>query len=134
MTNCRHVQTYAGIGYKNICNRGDRMSSRSLRRSTSVLTAILFAITGVALSQAPGTGAITGTVNDPAGLTVSGAKVSVIGDSTDQERTVLTASTGTFTVPLLTPGSYTVKVNASGFEEKIAVSYTHLTLPTIYSV
>ena len=95
------------------------MSSRSLRRSTSVLTAILFAITGVALSQAPGTGAITGTVNDPAGLTVSGAKVSVIDDSTDQERTALTASTGTFTVPLLTPGSYTVKVNASGFEEKI---------------
>lgn len=95
------------------------MSFRGLWQSKAMLAGILLAITGVATSQAPGTGAITGTVNDPSGLSVSGAKVSIKSDSTDQIRNVLTAPSGTFAVPLLAPGSYTVTVDSPGFEEKI---------------
>lgn len=94
------------------------MNAQSLSRFVN-LAAILFSITGATFGQAPGTGAITGTVYDPSGRTVSNATVSVINESTDMKRSTVTAPAGTFTLPLLTPGSYTVKVNATGFDEKM---------------
>jgi hypothetical protein len=111
----QQIYSYAGIGIKNIGNRSNKMSAQIVRSYATTLTLILLVITGTALGQAPGTGAITGTVYDPSGSTVSGATVSVTSDSTGLERTIISASTGTFTVPLLSPGSYTVKVSASGF-------------------
>ncbi len=71
-------------------------------------------------AQAPGTGAIIGRVYDPAGLVVSGAQVTVMNDSTQVMRSISTAPTGEFTVPLLTPGLYSVTVTAAGFDDKAA--------------
>jgi hypothetical protein len=122
MTSIQRTCPYAGVGLKHICKWGEGMGTHCLRRYGVALTGVIFAMTGAVLGQAPGTGAINGTVVDPSGLTVSNVQVSVVGESTQQFRSAVTASTGAFTVPLLTPGSYTVKVNATGFEEKVVHS------------
>ena len=59
--------------------------------------------------------AITGTVTDPSGAVVQGAKVSVTSEGEGTVRDVTTGSTGVFTVPNLTVGAYRLQVTASGF-------------------
>jgi len=66
-------------------------------------------------AQAPGTGAIVGTVHDPSGLAVNGAAVSAVSESTDLARAATTNSAGVFTMPLLAPGGYSITVNSPGF-------------------
>ncbi|HEY4378850.1 MAG TPA: TonB-dependent receptor [Acidobacteriaceae bacterium] len=70
-------------------------------------------------AQAPGTGAITGIVHDPSGLTVANAKVSTVNESTDATRSSVTNSTGVFSETLLSPGTYTVTVSVPGFEPNV---------------
>ena len=100
--------------------RNGRMNIHDLRLYSKTLAILFFMLAAAASGQAPGTGAITGTVFDPSGLLVSNAKVSVVNDSIQMTRSTQTAPTGEFTVPLLAPGSYSVTVNASGFEQKTA--------------
>lgn len=68
-----------------------------------------------AIAQAPGTGAVSGTVIDPNGLAVKSAHVAVVDEATHVIRTVLTEPRGEFTVPLLSPGTYTLTTTAPGF-------------------
>jgi plastocyanin len=68
-------------------------------------------------AQAPGTGAIVGTVRDPSGLAVGNAVVSAIDESTNLTRSAATNTAGVFKMPLLLPGSYSITVNAPGFAE-----------------
>src|SRR5215469_13267853 len=65
---------------------------------------------------AQGNVTIYGTVTDPSGAAISGAKVTVINEATDQGRDTLSAVDGNFTVPDLPIGSYQIAVNASGFK------------------
>jgi outer membrane receptor protein involved in Fe transport len=60
---------------------------------------------------------ISGKVLDPDGLALPGATVTVTEQNTGFTRTVVTAETGAFTVPNLTPGTYAVSVEMSGFGE-----------------
>jgi hypothetical protein len=76
---------------------------------------LLFALT--AYGQTPGTGAISGNVNDPQSKAVSGAEVVAVNQATHVERVAHSADGGAFEVPLLPPGSYVVKVKAEGFAE-----------------
>src|SRR5262249_30537218 len=62
------------------------------------------------------TGQITGTLNDPNGGVVPGAKVEVINQETAQARTVTSDSEGNFVVTQLLPGTYSIAVTASGFK------------------
>ncbi len=69
-----------------------------------------------AWAQGGATGAISGTVQDPSGAAVSGAKIDIISEATGQSiRQVTADSAGLFTAPLLPVGSYTVEVMAAGF-------------------
>ncbi len=67
-------------------------------------------------AQTAGTGAITGTVVDSSGATVSGASVTVRNSSTGETRSVVSASDGTFRAALLSPATYTVSVEKTGFK------------------
>jgi hypothetical protein len=96
------------------------MNIHDLRRNVCALALGLVIPAAAASGQAPGTGAITGSVYDPSGLVVSSARVSVVNDSTRVSRSTFTAPTGEFTVSLLAPGSYSVTVYVSGFEQKTA--------------
>jgi hypothetical protein len=54
------------------------------------------------------TGALAGTVTDPNGAVVAGATVVVRNEETGQEFNTQTADNGTFNVPVLNTGTYTV--------------------------
>ena len=71
--------------------------------------------TPASYSQTPGTGAISGTVLDPAGSVISDAQVSVINESTGFARPVGAAQDGLFRATLLSPGTYSIEVRAQGF-------------------
>jgi len=69
-------------------------------------------------------GTILGTVTDPSGAVVAGAQVSAKNVGTGQERVTSTSSDGSYTIPELPIGTYTVTVTQSGFQTFIATGVT----------
>jgi carboxypeptidase family protein/TonB-dependent receptor-like protein len=78
------------------------------------------------------TGAIAGTVRDPSGAVVTGAKVVARSNATDYRRSVTTNESGEFLVPLLPPGNYEVSIEASGFRKAVFPSVTVSVTETIW--
>ena len=62
------------------------------------------------------TGTIVGTVSDPGGV-VPGANVTIIEVNRGTSDTFVTDSAGSYAAPFLTPGTYKVEVNVSGFKK-----------------
>lgn len=82
----------------------------------STLNLILAALTTLsAAAQTPGTGAISGTVFDPAHRVITGADVTAVDLSTHATRTVKTGSEGDFRFALLPSGDYALTIMAAGF-------------------
>src|SRR5438046_10626627 len=71
-------------------------------------------------------GTILGTVTDPQGAVIPGAKVAVHNVDTGLERTTQTSADGSYSLPELPIGTYTVTVTQSGFQtgvtSKVAVN------------
>src|SRR5881394_2511098 len=108
--------------------------SRVLSAAALVVTVLLAG--QVAYGQGGATGAITGSVLDASGGSVAGADVQIIDTRTDVVvRKLPTGSDGSFVVPLLPPGTYSVVVNKSGFSQAkadlIEVRVTETTKVTI---
>ncbi|HEX6805608.1 MAG TPA: TonB-dependent receptor [Terriglobales bacterium] len=61
-------------------------------------------------------GTILGTVTDPQGALVSGAKVTVHNVNTGLERSTTTSADGSYAIPELPIGTYLVTVSQSGFQ------------------
>jgi hypothetical protein len=86
--------------------------------------ALLLAPTMLAAQTTISTGSIVGTVTDPSGAVVSGAKVTITNKGTRQTLMATTSSAGTFASGALVPGDYLVRVEAQGFksaEEPVVV-------------
>ncbi|HWZ46371.1 MAG TPA: TonB-dependent receptor [Candidatus Saccharimonadales bacterium] len=66
------------------------------------------------------TASIIGTVTDPSGAAVVGAKITVKNAAQGIERSAESGSAGGFEVPALPPGSYSVSVDAKGFQKQQA--------------
>lgn len=81
-----------------------------------VISLSLFLFTAGAFAQG-GNVAISGTVMDPSGAVVNGAKVTVTEKSTLVARVDTTSSNGQFNFPALPPATYTVSVQAPGFKQ-----------------
>ncbi len=64
-------------------------------------------------------GTILGTVTDPQGAVVAGAKVSVHNINTGLDRTTQTSADGSYSVPELPIGTYTVTATQSGFQTAV---------------
>src|SRR6516225_7991151 len=62
-----------------------------------------------------GSGSIVGTVTDPSGAVLSGAKVTVTNAGTGQTIETTSNSAGAYASGALTPGTYKVQVAAKGF-------------------
>jgi hypothetical protein len=62
------------------------------------------------------TGSIQGTVTDVSGALVGDAKVTINNKSTGRLFTVTTTLSGTYASGALTPGDYTIRIEASGFK------------------
>src|SRR5262249_12426711 len=82
-------------------------------RSTLSAVALVFILS--ALAQAQGLGRIVGTVSDPSGGVVVGARVTATDVSRGLTRSATTDSEGTFILDALRPAQYDVNVEAAGF-------------------
>src|ERR1700680_2264736 len=69
-----------------------------------------------AFAQGETTSAIVGQVSDASGAAVPGATVTIHDTGTGLQRTATTDDSGRFNFPQLKPGTYTVRVEAQGFE------------------
>src|SRR5262245_20508599 len=83
------------------------------------LSVVLVASAPAAFSQVSLTSSLSGTVTDPTGAVVVGAAITVKNQATSEEFKAMTAGNGTFTVPALAAGIYTVTVTAPGFKQAV---------------
>jgi len=84
-------------------------------RGFAIMLCLAGATSAFAQVSGTGTGTITGTVYDNVGV-VPGASVTVTNVQTKAVRTAITSDVGSFRVPSLAPGQYTVKVEVQGFK------------------
>jgi len=61
---------------------------------------------------------LVGTVSDTTGAGISGAKVAILEVATGINRATVTNESGNYTFPDLTPGTYAVSVEATGFKKE----------------
>lgn len=80
----------------------------------------VLALASAALAQGGGASAsITGIVSDPSGAIIPGASVVVKNAATGTEFTAVTNEQGSFTIPAIDPGAYTVTVTLMGFKTAV---------------
>src|SRR6266496_1384148 len=99
------------------------MSSRSVSAIAIVprfvASAILMVLTlalACSVAQAQTASAnLSGVVEDQNGAVVPGANVSAVNPATTLQRQTTTNDQGYFTIPLLPPGTYVIRIEAQGF-------------------
>src|SRR5665213_1408672 len=87
-------------------------------RSRILLSVVLALIVSAgAYAQGGGSVAIGGTVTDPSGAVIPGAKVTVTQKAMSLVREDVTNSSGQFNITSLAPATYTVAIVAPGFKQ-----------------
>src|SRR6267142_3196257 len=84
-------------------------------RQYFVLAALLLLSAAVLAQTTVSTGSIVGTVTDPSGAVVSGAKVTITNVATGQTIELTANSAGAFNSGAIAPGTYKVQLSAKGF-------------------
>ena len=99
------------------------MTLRSTRRlyATLIVSVFVFSLTLLAnvqpvAAQTTGSATLRGTVKDPQGAIIRDAVVTLSNERTRDERKAKSSEDGTYTFTALSPGNYTVKVEAAGFK------------------
>jgi len=103
------------------------MLATSSESRTSILAVVLMLISALGLvlvlvtsatmlaQTTISTGSIQGTVTDPSGAVMPGAKVSIRNNATNQVIETMTTSSGNYASGALIPGQYTVRIEVKGF-------------------
>jgi hypothetical protein len=91
------------------------MSLKRLFFVALVFTAVLIMGTSVIAQTTVSQGSIQGTVTDPSGAVVGGAKITITHKATGQVITTASTNSGTFNSGGLIPGDYVLRVEAKGF-------------------
>jgi hypothetical protein len=100
---------------------------RKISRQLLLLAAITFT-SCFATAQVAGTGTIQGTVTDKSGAVIPNANVTALSPDTGITVSQQTSSAGTYVLPALPPGDYTVTVNLKGFSP---VRQEHVTVNAV---
>src|SRR2546426_9718430 len=88
-----------------------------LRMATCVFsTTLVVLLFSLPLLAQANFGRILGTVSDPTGAVLPGARVSILDTQRGLARTVTTDEAGQYNAPTLIPGTYTVRVEFPGFK------------------
>jgi len=85
-----------------------------------VLLCILSAVS-FSFGQAANT-SLRGTIKDPSGALVAGAKVTIVDKSNGATFTAVAEATGSYIFPQIPPAKYTITVTASGFGEQSKIA------------
>jgi Carboxypeptidase regulatory-like domain len=107
-------------------NRDGKKASRLITHK--IFHRLLLFIFAAGLALAPSawgqagsaTGTVRGTVLDATGAVVPNAKVTIENLATGVAVTIVTSSDGTYQAPSLNPGTYSVGVEAPGFDKLVA--------------
>ncbi|MFL6257917.1 MAG: TonB-dependent receptor domain-containing protein [Pyrinomonadaceae bacterium] len=86
------------------------------------LLAVAFCLSLCATVSAQSTATLQGTVTDPQGAVLNGAKVTVHSRETGTERTAQTDEGGSYQFASLQPGTYSIEVQAQGFQTHVVSS------------
>ena len=89
--------------------------SRNVSRGSIILVALIVAFSTLPLAAQTNFGRISGTVYDPSGAVVPGAKVLITDTDTQAVRTETTDGRGFFVAENLPVGPYSVEVDQPGF-------------------
>ena len=85
-----------------------------------LLFVLVFCLASAVITHAQVTGAtVSGTITDPSGAVVSGATVTITNTATAAAREVTTDSAGLYSIPNLNPGTYDLRVTATGFSTHV---------------
>jgi hypothetical protein len=87
-----------------------------LIRFVILLAYVLLATTTARAQSTTATGDIQGTLTDPSGAVVEGAKVTITNKDTGQSIAVTSSSAGAYNSGTLVPGNYSVRAEAAGFK------------------
>ncbi len=90
--------------------------NKNIRASLLLLAAALMLFASSPAFSQGTTGSLRGQILDPSGAAVSGASVTVTNQNTGVSLTIQTTSAGTYAVPNLIPGEYSINVEAKGFK------------------
>jgi len=82
---------------------------------TALVTSVMVLCLGATAAVAQTTGEIFGRASDTSGAVLPGTTITVAGPALIQPRVVVTSETGTYRVPELPIGSYTVTFELTGF-------------------
>jgi hypothetical protein len=85
-----------------------------------MLLCILSAV-NLSFGQLAGT-SLRGTIKDPTGALVPGAKVKIVDNSNGATFSGIAENTGNYVFPQIPPAKYTITVNASGFGEQSKIA------------
>jgi len=96
---------------------GIRASIWGLASRILLLAALGILLFSVPLFSQGNNARILGTVTDQSGGVISGATISIIDKDRGLARTLTTDDAGEYNAPQLLPGTYTVRVEASGFKK-----------------
>jgi hypothetical protein len=96
-------------------NEGSALKGAALALAGFVL--LVLAVASPALAQTTiSTGSIQGTITDPSGAVVPGAKITITNRATGQVVNLTSSASGTYSSGALAPGDYVVQVTAQGFK------------------
>jgi hypothetical protein len=93
-------------------------------RTILIFTLLAGLLATASLSAQTFRGTILGTVTDPSGAVLPGAKVTVKNTGTGLERTTETSADGSYALPELPIGTYSVTVTQAGFQTFVATGVT----------
>ncbi len=85
----------------------------------AMLSAILLALVSTALGAYGQTAQVTGRISDSSDAVVPGAQIILINQANGFKRETVTNAEGYYTIPLLQPGVYEIRVRKEGFKPVI---------------
>ncbi len=94
----------------------NRPTAHRTWRLLLLLLAAFGLVAGVPVLAQSGRGSLTGTINDTSGAVIQGAAITLTETQTGSPYDSKSSPEGLFTFPELPPGTYTLEVNANGFE------------------
>src|SRR5260370_23589017 len=86
-----------------------------MRSQWKIVAVLALVSSHCALAQT--TGVIRGTVKDPSGAVIGGAKITAIVQATNVTRTAVSDIRGEYVFPTLPVGRYTVEIESAGFKK-----------------
>ncbi|HET6979375.1 MAG TPA: TonB-dependent receptor [Pyrinomonadaceae bacterium] len=85
----------------------------------ALLSVLVIAVQLTAFSQQAATATLNGTISDPLGANIAGAKITATQTSTGIKRDAVTNEDGLFVFSNLSPGDYEMRIEAAGFATKV---------------